>query len=291
MVDSVGDKGGIKADTSQSEVLSTSKLAAMLGVESRELFALLLEKGWLKREGEHWQLTAKGEFQGGHYRQSEKYGQYVVWPKKMIDHPTLARFQDERRFSATRLAGESGLSGKQINSLLHELNWLKKHDAGWQPTALGRQLGAEQKTSKQGLYVLWPGEIRQHPLFIKSLEALAPARYQASPCTAMDGHSMANSDYAIIDNWLYLSGLAHAVGRPLSVQGGEEILSDFYLPAYHLYLEFWGDQRSSQAMLVKMEKKACYEKHQLALIELDKSDLDNIDKVLTERLLQHGVVI
>jgi hypothetical protein len=278
----------------KSDNLSTSKLAKLLGVDSKALFTLMADKDWLRRENDGWVLTAQGEFHGGCYIQSEKYGQYVVWPKAVLDHPMLAKFQRELSLTATKLGATSGLSGKRINEILHELDWLERGSDGWQATELGRLHGAEQRNGKQGLYVVWPGELRQNRHFVRAIESLyfdpdPTHKRPTNPVSALDGHRLPNADYAVIDNWLYLTGLLHAFERPLAVQ--EDIISDFYLPSKNVYIEYWGDQTSAKAMLAKMEKKEVYQKYRFKLIELDKHELADIENILPQKLLQLGVTL
>ncbi|CAH0993395.1 hypothetical protein SIN8267_03544 [Sinobacterium norvegicum] len=274
--------------------LSTSKLAKLLGVDSKVLFALMAEKDWLRRENDSWILTGQGEFHGGCYVQSERYGQYVVWPKTIVDHPMLAKYQDEQQLTATKLGAPSGLSGKRVNEILHELDWLERSSDGWQATELGRIHGAQQRSGKQGLYVVWPGELRHNRHLLRAMSALqfepnAVLKSRTNHLCALDGHRLPSADYAVIDNWLYMAGLLHAFERPLAVQ--EDVISDFYLPDKNIYIEYWGDQSSAKSMLSKMEKKEVYQKYRFKLIELDKHELADIDTVLPQKLLQLGVTL
>ncbi len=47
--------------------LSTTALAKSLNKESKELFILLAQGGWISKIDGHWQLTEKGKFEGGIY--------------------------------------------------------------------------------------------------------------------------------------------------------------------------------------------------------------------------------
>ena len=272
--------------------LSTSKLALVLGVEAKVLFALLTEKAWLRREGDRWVLTNKGKYQGGTYRHSEKYGDYVVWPRAIIEHPTFDRLKDGQYYSATRLAGDSGLSGRQMNQLLQAVNWLKKTQHGWQPTALGKSVGAKQKSTEKGLYVLWPGNVRHHPVFVQALSLLRNKEFDSGVSSSLDGHSLDNSDYSIIDNGLYLAGIVHSVKPLLTTSDkGKNLYSDFYLPVQQVYIEYWGEQENAAALLDKLDKKSFYQKHGLNLLELEKHHLLDIEKTLVEGLLQFGFIV
>ncbi|MEM9281750.1 MAG: phospholipase D family protein [Verrucomicrobiota bacterium] len=63
-----------------SEKISSSKLAKVLGVRTSELLAKLELRGWLVKEGAEQKLTAKGEDAGGELRVSKRFGPYFVWP-------------------------------------------------------------------------------------------------------------------------------------------------------------------------------------------------------------------
>ena len=63
----------------EQQKVSTSQLAKRAGIESRKLFDCLHQAKWISRNesddgSSKWELTAKGEFEGGEYFNSEKYG-------------------------------------------------------------------------------------------------------------------------------------------------------------------------------------------------------------------------
>ena len=60
---------------------STTQLAKKLNRDAKDVFSLLSERGWIRREGKAWRLSPKGEFEGGRYTQHEKFGEYIVWPE------------------------------------------------------------------------------------------------------------------------------------------------------------------------------------------------------------------
>ena len=51
--------------------ISTTRIAELAKIEVRQLFKLLNDQGWIKREGDHWRLTNHGEFEGGSYQKSD----------------------------------------------------------------------------------------------------------------------------------------------------------------------------------------------------------------------------
>lgn len=60
--------------------LSTSRLAARLGLRTADLLEKLVASGFLEpRDGRHY-ITAKGREAGGEFKMSSKYGPYFIWP-------------------------------------------------------------------------------------------------------------------------------------------------------------------------------------------------------------------
>ncbi|MBL8811601.1 MAG: phospholipase D family protein [Planctomycetaceae bacterium] len=63
--------------------LSTSKMAAQIGMKTADLVAKLILEGYLAtRNGGHY-LTEKGKTAGGEFRKSRKYGVYFLWPESL----------------------------------------------------------------------------------------------------------------------------------------------------------------------------------------------------------------
>lgn len=61
--------------------LTTSKLARERKLRTADLTDLLIEKGWLQKNGDQLQLTEAGKGAGGEFRFSKKFGPYFLWPK------------------------------------------------------------------------------------------------------------------------------------------------------------------------------------------------------------------
>lgn len=78
-----------KRDFSKSKFKSTSAMAKLLGLSSGELFEILEDKGFLKKEGKDRVLTPKGEKFGGEMRKGQ-YGAYPAWPEELA-----AEFESE----------------------------------------------------------------------------------------------------------------------------------------------------------------------------------------------------
>ena len=55
--------------------MSTTALAKHFDIPSQSLFNFLTEKSWIEKIDKNWRLTGKGEFEGGEYIQSQKFGE------------------------------------------------------------------------------------------------------------------------------------------------------------------------------------------------------------------------
>ena len=115
-------------------------------------------------------------------------------------------------------------------------------------------------------------------------------------CECVDGHQVESAALAEIDNWLYIAGISHAYRReiPTELDHGterikESISCDFYLPNGHIYIEYWGQERSPADIQHKLARKEIYHAANLKLIELNEHDLNQLDDVLPKLLLQHDV--
>jgi hypothetical protein len=268
---------------SEEQKLSTTRIAELAHIEGKQLFKLLTEHGWIVRIDGHWRLTAHGEFEGGSYQHSEKYGDYIVWPASIIENPLLAEFEEDW-LSATKIGEGFGVSAHRINSLLSELAWIDKDQRGWMITERGSKLGGEQRSGDKGFYVMWPKAVKHQAEFKTAIENVLG---KAGGCS-LDGHAVVNSGEQQIDNWLYLNGIAHAYKRPLP---GSDLCCTFYLPARKVYIDYWGFDLSTGPLSEKLAKEAFYQSHGLKLISLHDEDLTQLDDVLPQKLLQFGIQI
>lgn len=268
---------------SEEKKLSTTRIAELAMLEAKQLFKLLQGHGWIKREDKHWRLTPHGEFEGGSYQASEKYGEFIVWPESIIQHPIIVGFEEEW-ISATKLAEFYKLTPHIINCLLSELSWIDKDQRGWMITERGRFIGGEQRSSKQGFFVMWPGAVKHNTELVMAINNVAGDTKDV----CLDGHQVLCVGEKKIDNWLYLHDIAHAYKRYLP---GSELRCSFYLPARKVYIEFWGFDRSTGSLAEKFEKEAFYKEHGYKLLELHDEDLEHLDEVLPQRLLQFGLQV
>lgn len=280
---------------------------------AREFFSLLAEHGWIARQGEQWRLTGKGEFEGGVYLNNERFGPYIGWPEKILQHRLFTASQEHSLLSTAMLGTRVGLSARQANLLLLELGWIRKGIKGWELTPQGKALGGVQEEYPDtGVpYVRWPATLPANPVLNQNLQVIHAYEHLGESAEgdlfgdpereirvdvegskalrALDGHVLASKARLMICHWLYMSEIVHAVGRRLPVEG--DYRCDFYLPALQLYLEYWGDENAPGQISAKLEKRAVYERHGLKLLELDAEDLPRLDEVLPRKLLKHGLAV
>lgn len=299
-----------------TSLVSTSALAKKLDLPAKTIFELLQDKGWIERIDNHWKLTGKGQFEGGDYVNSKKYGEYIGWPESILEHHIFVElFNLPMR---TRVIGkELNISAHRFNALLAEIGWQKGFHRGWILTELGRSLGGkEQEDEESGIpYTRWPRSILDNPHLAKPLLAIgssphklpaATAAYKqteqtpqtaldfnaqtsSSALRAMDGHILDNHEDLLLDNWFYLMNVTHAYQRELpEIELGT---CDFYLPIAHVYIECWHAQDSGAALSKKLERLEYYKANQLAYFEMGAEDLGTLDTVLPKRLLQHGITV
>ena len=93
----------------------------------------------------------------------------------------------------------------------------------------------------------------------------------------------------LIDNWLYMSGIAHAYERRLPIE--EEAYCDFYLPDGKVYIEYWGMEANPKYQARQKVKIELYQQHRFNLIQLSDEHIRNLDDHLPKMLLKFGVIV
>jgi hypothetical protein len=284
--------------------LSTSALARKLGLPVQQLFATLKDYGWIQRHQDSWLLTNKGEFEGGGYVDSKRYGRYIVWPDSLVNHPMLSAIESNERVSASGLRRYyPKLHPRQINRALAELGLQVHSVLGWELTDQGKRLGGQQEESENSgaYYVTWPHEIIDHPVIHRELVAQSEAGqapeeepaddlFAASSLTELvgiDGHALETPLELKVCNWLYLAQLAHSHLRALPVE--EVLYADFYLPAARVYVECWDEEEPPERLTLKLKKKDVYREQALRLIEVNARDADRLDEALGRPLMDFGI--
>lgn len=286
--------------------LSTTALARKLNIPTQQLFATLRDYGWIDRAGESWVLTPKGEFEGGTYQQSRRYGRYIVWPDTLDHHPLLAAIESNQRITAASMRRYyPRLHARQINRALAELGLQTHSIIGWELTERGMALGGLQEESNNSgaFYVTWPHEIVDNPVIHRELtrqsdqgqapvlpqdgepDLFAPA--SAAPSIGIDGHKLASAMQVRVCDWLYLAQLAHAYQRALPVE--EPVHADFYVPEGNVYIDCWEADVPAQALSAMLHKRELYRTLKLRHIEINAADVDRLDEVLGRGLLAFGI--
>jgi len=290
----------------EDERLSTSALARKLNLPVQQLFATLRDYGWIQRDGESWRLTAKGEFEGGDYQQSRRFGRYIVWPAHLDRHPLLAAIESNQRITAAAMQRYyPRLHPRQINRALAELGLQQHSILGWELTALGRSFGGQQQESENSgaFYATWPHEIIDNPVIHRELtrqsDQLTPPPTDAAaepdlfapadkpPCCGIDGHRLRTPLETRVCDWLYLAQLAHAHRRNLPVE--EAIQADFYLPGGSVYIDCWDEDVPASALSAMLRRRELYRELGLKHIEINARDGDRLDEVLGRGLLAFGI--
>ena len=294
--------------TSLEEKLSTTALARKLEIPAQEVFGILKDYGWIERKQSAWALTAKGEYEGGSYQKSKKYGAYIVWPHSLLQHPLLLAIESSQRLTAATLCRHySHFNTRQMNRVLAELGLQKHTIMGWEITEHGGKLGGlqEESTSTGGLYVTWPNELMDNPVVHRELNRqggqvdvtadesdaerdlfAAPADH-FSTCKGIDGHILASALQTRVCDWLYLAQLVHAVQRNLPVE--EELCADFYVPSGQVYIDCWEADVPAEQLSGKLRKRELYRELELRSLEINADDAGRLDEVLGRGLLSFGV--
>ncbi|GED67743.1 hypothetical protein BRE01_14450 [Brevibacillus reuszeri] len=291
--------------------ISTTALSKLMGVSTSELFAYLIEIGWMERVNDAWTLTNTGKDKGGQFRSDSLRGTWVVWPDTIIYElesmkGTNANATDTKYLNATLLSQILKVSKLRINPILSELGWLEKDRKGWVLTKLGESIGGKQlEYEKTGIpYVTWPESILSnkslnetfkqiHGEFfeekaesIDEIDTSFRDKFQAKHRSA-DGHFVRSKAEMLIDNWLYMSEIVHAYERKLPIE--EDVYCDFYLPVGKVYIEYWGLENDAKYIERKKTKLEIYRKYGFNLIELTDIDIQNLDDVFPKKLLKFGI--
>lgn len=293
------------------EFLSTTSLANELDIPVNELFSKLKSNGWIDRKNDKWVLTESGRQKGGQTRSNPKFGEYIVWPENISIENTNG--SKAKLLNATTIGKQFNVSSQRLNLILSELGWIEKDIAGWTITKLGKSIGGKQfeHESSGGNYVLWPENVlaqkRLNEVFNEG-EAVKQESKTTNSSTndnaivaedfrlkfeakfrTLDGHYVRSKAEMIIDNLLYQYKLVHAYERKLPID--EDVLSDFYLPAGQVYIEYWGMENDPKYIERKKKKKELYLKHEIPLIEINENEIQNLDDHLPRKLLKYGIKV
>jgi hypothetical protein len=286
--------------------VSTTKLAKQIGMESLELFRVLCENRWMYKKEDKWYLTKEGRMVGGEIAYNPKFGEYIVWPVN-LDINAKAEYEDT--IKATELGEYFSISAQKVNLQLSELGWIRKDIGGWISTKAGEKNGAIQMEAMNGKpYVVWDKSILNNKHLIREIksskgendsetdeeynEKAVIAEYEdfrlkfPANLRAPDGHYVRSRAEILIDDFLYKNGIVHAYERKLNVD--EVVYCDFYIPSQNVYIEYWGLE-DEKYLARKKAKLEIYAKYGFNLIELDDSDIENLDEKFAAKLRKYKI--
>ncbi|MCL9776922.1 glycerol kinase [Vibrio methylphosphonaticus] len=284
-----------------NDKLSTSALAKHRDMVAKDLFTTLKQAGYVSWHESKWLLTDIGFRFGGEYRESEKYGRFIVWPTNLIIDDTLI---SDAHISATQIGEYFSMPAKKINLLLSELGWIKRDGQHWLVTQSGLRAGAYQRVDsvKDATFVLWhPSLLRNKRLKqsvgeFKGSDADSQStdrsfsrfkqKFSAKHRT-LDGHYVQSKGELIIDNWLYMGSVLHAYQRQLPID--TDVISDFYLPQGKVYIQFWGTDNGPIDTKTIEKTRQLYHDHEFDLIEIFPDELDQLDTILPLKLRPFGI--
>jgi len=286
----------------KNKFLSTSALARALRITAKELFAVFQEYSLIKKTDSGWELTHEGEKYGAQVKESKQYGRYIIWPETIKERITVPENADQKTpVSSTTISKKFNVSPRQTNKILSELGLVSRERKGWVLTSLGIDWGGKQLEYPQtGIpYIHWPESILDNKNFKETFMQAAGLEEEPEPKVddfrtkyeatfrTKDGHYVRSKAEVMIDNWLYTEEFVHAYERKLPVE--EDVYSDFYLPHGKVYIEYWGLENDEKYLERKKAKQVIYEKYDFKLIELNESDIKNLDDELPRKLLKFGI--
>lgn len=293
-----------------TKLISTSALAKAFKIPKNELDKHLSDLNYAVKVEGTLQLTEQGIAVGGEYLESKRFGRYIGWPSD-LQLPNIS-IGEKTTLKASDLAKHFDLSARRINLVLSELGWIEKYLKGWKVTSSGATVGGTQQENFQSgvPFVEWDKRILVNKTLVASISELKgdassgpeDQKGSASENTkasenfrtkfeakfrSTDGHFVRSKAEMLIDNWLYMAEVVHAYERKLPIE--EDVYCDFYIPTGKIYIEYWGYDNDSKYLARKEKKQALYKKYGFKLIELDDSDVENLDDVLPRLLLKNGV--
>ncbi len=298
---------------SERQKLSTSALAKALDVPVQQLFGTLRDCGWIRKVEDGWVLTAKGEFEGGEYVHSKRYGRYIVWPEALLEHQLLRAIESNRLLNSVQLARKFQISAREVRRLLGDIGLLQRTFNGWELTRDGERLGGvvidSGSPDNPGGDITWPESLLDNDIVKAQFDYVQRAHHTPdeseadslsgdlfsgiSEFTARDGHRFHSRNQLLVCDWLYFAGIAHACHYrlPLAQANFQEQRADFWLPAAHVYIDVGGDERDAAAIASAMERVELYRKHQWQFVEVRAEHIEHLDDYLTRALREFSAHI
>jgi len=220
--------------------------------------------------------------------------------------------EKSKLINASAIGKQFNISPQRLNLVFSEIGWIRKDISGWQLTKLGKGLGGRQfeHETSGGNYVLWPENILLNSNLISAVKGPSNSNDPQKPATekvplkttsdnfrekfpatirTKDGHMVRSRAEVLVDNALYDYKLVHAYERKLPIE--EDVYSDFFIPTKNVYIEFWGMEDDAKYAERKKKKIEIYKKYEFKLIELNDSDILNLDDHLPKKLLKYGIKV
>lgn len=285
--------------TTDTQFYSRSALAEKLKLSLKELTQLMLIGGWIVESDKGLELSAKGEFEGGKYRQSNKYGQYIVWPESIVEH-ALLRNIDDTAVTISQLLKQTHLPPRLFNRLLAELGWISPFSKGWKATQQGRLQGGEQyEDDSSGMpYVKWPRDLLSNDNVISALNILSglavsnqTLNNDLQSIKTLSGVLVKSIGQARIANWLYLLGFNASYQREFIIDTKQSVKPDFYLPKHRLVIDYWDESLKTAQLSLNLSKQEFYSSLEFKVIEINHQQLEDLDQVLSKELLHLGISV
>jgi hypothetical protein len=286
----------------KNQYYSRSTLATKLAVTLKELTHTLIEAGWLEHKGDNkqkeWYLTNKGKFEGGIYRESKKFGKYIVWPQSIFSHDVIKSLQ-KTTINVSKISASFDISPIILNKLLSDLGWIVASDKGWNITEPGTKNGAIQQTSDEtGIpYVVWSRKIQDSKVlqahvgsykgdtgFILQRE-VSGARF----FRLLNGLWVDHMSDLLIGNYLYICGVSFAYQRLINSDDHNSIEVDFYLPGAGITILVNRDNINPTELNQQIEKQSVVEKCGFLNINITSAEIASLDKSLPKLLLPLGL--
>ncbi|WP_317928757.1 hypothetical protein [Halioxenophilus sp. WMMB6] len=263
---------------------SRSALADALDLSLKEVTEILLAAGWILQDGDNWQLTAKGEFEGGFLRESKKYGNYLAWPESVLSHP-IFKIERDDTLSASDIGKSVGLSPRLINLLLEHCQWMRRVHKGWQLTAEGLALGGVQhENPKTGVpWVSWPQSLLANDYFQSACVCLSNEEL-LSPCHSLNGIEVERPQTAAFLSWCYLSDVVAA--QNIANSKRPNLVFDFFLPKVGLYIDIWDAGLKPQQLAERLERPKLCETLGIDYLVLQAATISEIEEELPRELLK-----
>ena len=278
--------------------ISTSALAKEYNLSPKELFKILEKKGYITYENKITKLTDLGKKSGGEMKKGNKFSEfkdYIVWPKDFFIQEKLDKETTQIQENTTKKH-----TPKELFKILEKKGYITYENKITKLTDLGKKSGGEMKKGNKFSefkdYIVWPKDFFIQEKLDKETTQTQEnttkkhpqndnfrSKFKAEHRTN-DGHFVRSKAETLICNWLFQNEIAHAYERRLPIE--ENLYSDFYLPKGKVYIEYWGYENSEKYLQRKKQKLELYSKYGFNLIELNETDVQNLDDVLPKKIIE-----